>query len=388
MKSCLRIPRVFLPEEGFDKWAVIACDQFPSDRGYWEHVAHYVGEAPSTLRCILPEVYLPEAGEETYDKIRESMYEVLENGTIDKLNRGFLFVKRSTTTGVRKGIVVSVDLEQYSSERGETSPVRSSEEIEPSRLPPLVALRRNAPLEFSRTMLFYRDKHDKLNRALEDEDLEKLYDFELMEGGGHVSAYFIPEDLSEEVIHMLRSRTEPCFAVADGHSELAAAKAYWEEIKPSLKEEERRNHPARFTLAELVNLYDSSVVFKPVHRLIKETDAEAFCDFFMKNIPCKREGKVLIPTLSDAAACIRKTDEILAQYGKANGGTVDYIQGEEELRALAKGEDCAGVVVKTLAKEDLFSALKGGRNLPKKCFSVGEPRDKRYYVECKEIGYD
>ena len=56
MKNCLKIPRVFIPREGFEKWAVIACDQFTSDREYWKRVERCVGDAPSTLNFILPEI--------------------------------------------------------------------------------------------------------------------------------------------------------------------------------------------------------------------------------------------------------------------------------------------------------------------------------------------
>ena len=51
---------ILLPKKGTDlkKWAVVACDQFTSEPKYWEDVENTVGEAPSTLRMFLPEVYL------------------------------------------------------------------------------------------------------------------------------------------------------------------------------------------------------------------------------------------------------------------------------------------------------------------------------------------
>ena len=40
------------------KWPVVACDQFTSQPDYWQAAEAAVGEAPSALRLVLPEVYL------------------------------------------------------------------------------------------------------------------------------------------------------------------------------------------------------------------------------------------------------------------------------------------------------------------------------------------
>lgn len=196
MKYCLRVPRILLPESGFEKWSVIACDQFTSDPSYWERVRKTVGNAPSSLNMILPEIYLGEDDEERIAEIHENMYAALENGYISKLNRGCVLCERTTASGVRRGIVAAIDLEAYTTERGETSPIRSSEAVVPSRLPARVAVRKGAPLEFPHAMIFYRDKKDKIMRMLAEEDLEVLYDFELMEGGGRLKGSFVPEYLA------------------------------------------------------------------------------------------------------------------------------------------------------------------------------------------------
>ncbi len=388
MKSCLKVPRVLLPRGGFEEWAVIACDQFTSDREYWKRVEREVGSAPSTLNFILPEVFLGEDDEARIATIHENMYAALEADAMEKLVRGFVLTERTTKSGVRRGIVAAIDLEAYTMGKGEVSPIRSSEEVVPSRLPARVAVRRGAPLEFPHAILFYRDKKDKIMKNLMSIDFDKLYDFELMEGGGHVRGYFIPEDISEEVAADMHVRGEPCFAVADGNHSVAAAKAYWEELKPALKAEERGHHPARYMLVELVNLYSDAVVFHPIHRILKETDADAFCDFFMRSVKCKRDGNVLIPALPAGAAGVERTDALIEAYVRANGGKVDYIHGERELRALAAREGCAGVLLKPLDKDDFFDRLKGGGNFPRKTFSLGEGAEKRYYLEGREISYD
>ena len=235
MKNCFRIPRVLLPQKGFRKWAVIACDQFTSDRGYWERVAREVGDAPSAFHMILPEVYLGEDDEARIENIHESMRFALEEGWMHKAARGLVLVERTTKAGVRRGLLACIDLEEYSYEEGASSLIRATEEVVPSRLPPRVAVRRGALVEFPHAMVFYRDKKDKLMRALEKEDLEKLYDFDLMEHGGHLTGWFLPEDISIDALHMLSGLASPCFAVADGNHSVAAAKAYWEEVRRSGK---------------------------------------------------------------------------------------------------------------------------------------------------------
>lgn len=385
MKNCFRIPRVLLPRKGFRKWAVIACDQFTSDRGYWERVAREVGDAPSAFHMILPEVYLGENDEERIENIHESMRFALEEGWMHKAARGLVLVERTTKAGVRKGLLACIDLEEYSYEEGASSLIRATEEVVPSRLPARVAVRRGALVEFPHAMVFYRDKKDKLMRALEKEDLEKLYDFDLMEHGGHLTGWFLPEDISIDALHMLSGLASPCFAVADGNHSVAAAKAYWEEVKATIPENERRNHPARFTLVEMVNVFDEAIAFHPIHRYVKETDAEAFCSYFMSNVPCTRQGNTLYPKISSAAECVSRTDEAIAEYLKHNEGKVDYVHGDEILKTPGEG---VAICMPLLDREEIFTTLKKGKRFPRKTFSIGEAEDKRYYLEGREISYD
>lgn len=388
MKNCIRIPRILLPECGFEKWSVIACDQFTSDRAYWERVKETVGSEPSTLNFILPEVYLGEEDEVRIKEIHENMYRALEEESITKLARGFVFCERTTASGTRRGLVAAIDLEAYTCKRGEVSPIRSSEEVVVSRLPARVRLRRGAPLEFPHALIFYEDKKNRIVKTLLRENLEKLYDFRLMEGGGNLAGYFVPEYLAEEIAEELSPRSEPGFAVADGNHSVAAAKAYWEELKKTLSNGEKLYHPARFMLAELVNLYDDAVVFHPIHRLVKEIDTEAFCDFFSKSVKCKRQGNVLYPALPATAKTVETVDAIIEEFVRVNGGKIDYIHGEKELIAFANEEDAAGIMLRPIEKDGFFERLKNGDNFPKKTFSIGEGVEKRYYMEGREISYD
>ena len=73
MRNCIRIPRIIVPRKDFRHWAVIACDQFTSDRAYWDRVAQEVRNRPSTLQFILPEIDLGEDDETRFKEAGEWM---------------------------------------------------------------------------------------------------------------------------------------------------------------------------------------------------------------------------------------------------------------------------------------------------------------------------
>ena len=59
---CFSPAHILLPSEQIPvgQWGCVACDQFTSDRSYWEKAAQAAAGGPSTLDLILPEVYLEE----------------------------------------------------------------------------------------------------------------------------------------------------------------------------------------------------------------------------------------------------------------------------------------------------------------------------------------
>lgn len=387
MNSNLIIPRVLIPTEDFEKWAVIACDRFASDRAYWDRVEEEVGDTPSSLRVILPEIFGGKDSAARLEEIRETTYQYLESGALEKLNRGFIMTERTTMSGVRRGIVAAIDLEEVSAKQGERASVRTSEEVAPEQLSAYLALRRASVLEFPHALLFYRDKKKKIAKKLEKEDLEELYNFDLMEGGGRLAGYFIPLDLSILLAEELETRATPALAVADGNPSVAAAKAYWEELKVTLKGAERSRHPARYMLAELINLYDDAVDLYPIHRIVRGTDREALAQLLQKSVKCKRVGNVLHITAKGLEA-IAKCDRILADFIKRRGGEIGYVRTEEELGRAAAGADCLGVMLRPIEKDDFFDYLEDGSNLPANTFSIGDAREARYYFEGREISYD
>ena len=111
------------------KWSVIACDQFTGDPSYWENAAALVGDAPSTLSLILPEVYLEDADvEERICAIRTNMEQYLENGVLRTYEDAMIYVERMQGNGVlRAGVIGKIDLEAYDYNKGSVSPVRATE---------------------------------------------------------------------------------------------------------------------------------------------------------------------------------------------------------------------------------------------------------------------
>ncbi len=370
--GCLTVPRVLLPRAEFERWAVPAADA--CDRAAWQRIGQETGEAPSALRLIVPDALAEE--EDCFREAGETAWYYLEENILEKLNRGFILTERIMGGEVRRGILATFDLEDI----GEGKTVNLTEEIDPALLENGLALRRASVLEFPHAVLLYRDKHDKIMKNLMKEDLEELYRFDLMEDGGKLRGYYLPEDLSLEVAAALDSSLRTRFAVLEGNQSVAAAKAYWEELKPSLTDEERYYHPARYMLAEFTNLYTTEIF--PVHRLVTEIDREALASFLAKEVRGKRTGN-LFSLAGGSPAAVLKADAALSRYLRANGGRVAYLESEEELAARAKEEDSFGIVLKPVDREDLFGLEK----FPKKAFSLGKGR-KRYCLEGREISYD
>ena len=381
MRNCIRIPKVYIPRGEFERWPVLGSERFRADPSYWRRVERAAGDSPSALRFLLP------CGEEDVEplakEMRSAMFGMLEESTLEKLNRGGVLVERETEAGTRHGILLCVDLETYTMSEGECSPVRPSQGFDGAEAERYACLRKHTVLEFPHIALFYRDKREKIVRWLGD-DLEELYSVGVETG--RVRGCYIPEADALDVAADLHTRGEPCFAVADGEEELAGAKLHWETLKKTLSPAELMGHPARFVLAEFLNLYEDAAAIEPLCRLVTDVETEAFCSWFAKQIKCKREGRLLYPAVRDGAEAAKKTDELISAFMRQNGGRVRYIRKKE--LALAQEEGCAAVVLKGIEKEDLFSYLKGGKKLPAHTFVLGGEGDGRYLFEGREISYD
>lgn len=400
------IPDILLPAKSADPafmraWSVIACDQFTSDRDYWDGLDAETGDAPSALRLVLPEVYLKDAdAARRIAVIGENMEKYLKDGVLRRLNRGFVLTARTTayTDRVRYGIVLAIDLEAYSFDASAKTAVRATEATVPERLPPRAAVRRGAKIELPHTMLLYNGSQEEILKDIVDGDvvrgdgdLEKLYDFELNRGGGHLCGWALGEELSREIRRRLYAAAPDgfLFAVGDGNHSLAAAKLCWEEKKKTLSPLERKTHPARYALCEAISVHSPALAFHPIHRFVAGTDAERFIGAFMREcpLPLARAGRMLsFPADTDIVQAIAFTDRFLSGYTRAYGGEIDYIHGEDALAALVSAaDDRAGIRFPAIAKDGFFDYIEKNGAFPRKTFSIGEGTEKRYYTECKEI---
>ncbi|MDF2521181.1 MAG: hypothetical protein K0R84_1809, partial [Clostridia bacterium] len=295
----IKVPEILLPEKNvsYEKWSVIACDQYTSQPEYWEEVNGIVGDSYSTLNLVLPEVYLEEENrdiEKMIKHIHSNMREYLNKNVLVPQKPGFIYVERKTESEVtRKGLVLSIDLENYEYTANSQSLVRPTEKTVIERIPPRVKIRENAAVEFPHIMLLIDDPDEAIIEPLAQmkDKLNKVYDFDMMMGGGHISGYKIDEqDMLDKLIKGFEKLADPAvfnkkydlkenkaillFAVGDGNHSLASAKAHWENVKKTLNDEQKETHPARFALVEVVNIHDKSLIIEPIHRELFNVDSE------------------------------------------------------------------------------------------------------------------
>ncbi len=375
----LRVPEILLPAGGTDYnvYSVIACDQYSDDLGYWDKVEQKVGDSVSTLRMILPEAYL--GSKINYDEICDKMRQYLDTGILKSVGEGFVFVKRETLSGVRRGIVAAVDLECYDFEKG-NSLIRATEQTVVDRLPVRVAIRQNAPLELPHILVLFEDPEDKVVSAADDmiKGCDPLYDFDLIMNGGHISGYMLSDESQTGCIASLFSgllkNSEGClFAVGDGNHSLAAAKLNWNSIKDSLSPEQQKNHPARFTLCELINVYDKGLDMWPIHRLLLNVDPDGVCSELNLDPMNPPDLQEFQPVL----------DKWLAKHPEAS---LEYIHGKEEALALQeKNPGSLAIIFPDFDKSSVFRYARQNRIFQRKSFSIGTANEKRFYLEARKI---
>lgn len=493
MSNCFSPANILLPNNGIDmkKWSVIACDQFTSQADYWDAVEKYVGDAPSTLNVVFPEIYLgtienqendcnssgdgvkndKETGRKTkyasmtdderIKYINTTMDTYLTDGTLKQaVADGYVLVERTTESGVRLGIVGLIDLDDYDFDPKKKTLIRATEGTVISRIPPRVKIRENAAIELPHVMLLVDDPIDRQKldgcQSATQEDavniaavkhgiieyvyairdtLRKLYDTDLMQGGGHIRGYAIEGEAAKQVTEAFAVKQESCggflFAVGDGNHSLATAKTCWENIKKSGKftDEQLKTHPARYALVEICNLHSEALEFKPIHRLLTNVDVKDMLSFFKAEIVKQglesAEGDEIVFEYVESGSCdsakpsngnevvlensavictaqiknsginiINRGDRlpveilqgILDKYLETHDNvSIDYIHGDEALHGLVKETKGCGIFLQSIDKSTLFPAINAGGVLPRKTFSIGEANEKRYYMECHKI---
>lgn len=412
-KIGIGLPEVLLPKQGTDlsKWSVVACDQFSSERRYWEEVKKLVGGAPSTLRLILPECYLEEGDTESrVETINAEMNNCLD-GVLEPIGEGFVLIDRKTAHAPsRKGLVLAVDLEAYSFSAGAASLIRPTEGTILKRLPPRMAIRRGATLDLPHILLLLDDPDRTVIEPLFSarRSFRKLYGFELMQEGGAIAGWHVPAPAMGEAVAALEKLALGgfLFAVGDGNHSLATAKSLWEEKKAAGA---ASDDPARWALVEVENIHDEGLHFHPIHRVLFGLDTEAFftemskaLDGWMEVAPAvptarSEEGHVIgvVSEKGDARFVFkakeeRMTVEFFQEFldGYLAGHpevTIDYIHGEEAVREMGSEQGNAGFYMPPLDKSAFFTRMVEVGPYPRKTFSIGEAVEKRYYLESRKL---
>lgn len=385
---------ILLPKKDFNKWAVVACDQFTSEKEYWDNVERIVGDSPSALRIVLPEIYLEDGIEERIDNINKTMADYLSNGVLEEYKNAMIYVERVQSDGaVRHGIVGKIELCDYDYRSGTSALIRATEQTVVERIPPRVKIRKDAPLELPHVLLLADDPLMTVIEPLKavKDSFKVAYDFDLMQGGGHITGWFIDEDNKQKIMQSVSALYENAddklmFAVGDGNHSLATAK------ECSLL---NGSDNAKSALVEIVNIHDKAIKFEPIYRVlfgvnpkevIDDMKAElGVCDSGHKFICVygENEEEVTVPATSKLPVGILQT--WLDHYIKEKNIKIDYIHGIESVKNICSEPDRIGFIFDGMQKDELFDAIKLDGSLPRKTFSMGHAEDKRYYIEARKI---
>ena len=414
----LKRANILLPKDvDMTKWSVVACDQYTSEPEYWKEVEKEVGSSPSTLNLILPELYLEDTDvEDRIKKINKTMEEYLDESMFNEYKDTMIYLERTQKDGkVREGLMAMVDLEDYSYEKGSQTLIRATEKTVIERIPPRLKVRENASLELPHIMILIDDEKKNIIESLKDKVASEdvVYDFDLMENGGHIKGY----KLSDEVINGIESGLESLmdkdyfekkynvknkgvllFAMGDGNHSLATAKANYENLKKTMSEDEYLNNPARYALVEVVNLHSPALEFEPIHRVIFNTDVNNLVEELHKYYDINEDGdgeyfelvtkdfdKRLYISNPKSNIAVGSIQMFLDDYLKDHSGKLDYIHGDETTRSMGSEEGNVGILFEAMPKEELFRTVILDGALPRKTFSMGHSYDKRYYLEARKI---
>ena len=408
---------ILIPNDKVDmsKWAVIACDEYTSEPEYWDAVTAEVGGAPSTLSLILPELYLEDSDvSERIANIHKAMDKYIADGIFTEYKNAMVYVERVQSNGiVRKGLIGAIDLEKYDFSKGSTSEVRATEATVIERIPPRIKVRNGAPLELPHIMILIDDPEDTVIGALDKTSMKKLYDTKLMQNGGSISGYLVDEAAQEKIDSALSALADPdtfnnkyglsgqpvlLYAMGDGNHSLATAKEFYEQLKKANPDKDFSNHPARYALAEIVDLHSDALKFEAIHRLVYDVD----CDDLLYELSHAlelndAESSQYVITCCDGTEVkeyihkqtsnlsVGSLQNFLDSYIKNKGGKIDYIHGIENVKALAEKHNGIAFILPDMDKSELFPTVIKDGALPRKTFSMGHADDKRFYIEARKI---
>lgn len=418
MSTAFKSADILLPENtNMEKWAVVACDQYTSEPEYWKDAEKIVGDNRSTLNLILPEVYLEDSDvDKRIEKIHNNMDEYVRSNVFKEYKDSMIYVERIQSDGkMRAGIVGMIDLEEYDYHKGSKSAVRATEATVVERIPPRIKVRRGAPIELPHIMILIDDDKKTVVEPLENskDKFEKVYDFDLMKNGGHISGYVVDKDSQAKITSALEAlgdidafnakyglnETSPLvYAMGDGNHSLATAKEFYEEQKKNNPDKDMSNALCRYALVEIVNLHSPALEFEAIHRIVTDVDTTQLMADMVVELDLtedKAEQKITVVQNGEeknlyihkpsSKLTVGSLQNFLDKYIKTNGGKIDYIHGAEVISELSKKENSIGFLLPDMAKSELFPTVIVDGALPRKTFSMGHAEDKRFYVEARKI---
>ncbi len=393
----IKTANILLPKKeiNMNKWAIVACDQYTSQIDYWNDLEKLVGKNPSTLQMILPEVYLKNDYTNKIKEINKNMIKHLESNVFIEYDNAIILCERKTLHSTRLGLVLCIDLEAYEYVPFSKALIRSTEATVIDRIPPRLMIREEAPIEFPHTIVLFDDSSTKIinNLYKHIDEYDKLYDCELNMQGGSIKGYLVSNP--KEVADQLNALTEKInegeftFAIGDGNHSLATAKEHWLNLKKNGADD---NHPARYALVELEDIYDDGIIFEPIHRVlfgVEETVIQLLEKHFTGsgkiNLYFKKH-KYTINVSENNLQAIKDIQLYLDELIKNNPSiSIDYIHGLEDLHSICDLENGLGIEMPCMRKEELFPYVSNYGSLPRKTFSMGEAFEKRYYIEGRKI---
>lgn len=399
MNRCFQTGNFLLPKEkNFNTWSVIACDQYTSEPEYWQNVRTIVGDYPSTLNIILPEAELHQMNDARVESITQTMKSYVENGTLEEFENCFIYLERTLLDGsIRQGIVGVIDLERYDIDVKPETKVFATEKTVPERLPPRIAIREKSCIEAGHCVIFCNDPQDHLigSFAQKKESLEKLYDFDLMTGGGHLAGWLIDGEQAKAFEAELDAyEKDNIYLVGDGNHSLLTAKRCYEKLKETQPREVWENAPARFAMVELENIHSDAMCFEAIYRVVDQTDVKALVDA-ISALATEDGTPIQIVTMNgcqemklpvgENELIVGVVQKFLDEWLSKNAGNIDYIHGKDVVFQLVNRPNAVGILLPDFDKSLLFPYIRNGNITPRKTFSIGHAAEKRYYLEGRKI---
>lgn len=419
LRTDILLPKFSSDAEKMKKWSVVACDQYTSEPEYWQEISEYIGNDYSTLNLTIPEIYLNE--DDIDDRIKSTninMKKYIEDGVFTEYKNSYIFVERTLKNGVKRlGIVGAVDLEDYDYSKESQTKIRATEGTVISRIPPRLKVRCDAPVELPHIMMLIDDEACDIiesNSKITD-TFKKVYDFDLLKSSGHITGYVMSDkaaDVLDEKLNKLdclesfnkkykvEKNSPLIYAMGDGNHSLATAKAYYENLKKEIGEDNAKKSLARYALCELVNLHDVSLEFEAIHRVIFNLNGEDFLNEFSKEYDISfddsKEGQKFKLVIGNETKNITVTNpkeyltvatvqNFLDKFIEGKDAEIDYIHGEDVVYKLCEDKSNFGIIFDAMEKKDLYKSVILDGALPRKTFSMGEAADKRFYIEARKI---